>query len=272
MALTLETVARPATATRRRNWNVKGQLALLAARLAFLGLLIGSWWIVARFELMDPTVTSSPGAVFDWLGEALAGSELWTNLWATLLATSIAWVFANIVGVIFGITLALLPRFEAVVNPFISAFNALPRIALAPLFIVAFGLTISSKIALAFSIVVFLAISAARTGVASVDIDHTRLAEVLGASKVQRFFKILLPVAVPSIFGGLRLGFIYALLGTLTAELIGSVNGIGQQLQLAAGLFQTEAIYGLIIVLAVVATTINSAMGLAERRLLRWRP
>jgi len=256
----------------RKPRNVKGAALLFAARLAFLGLLIGTWWVVARQELADPTVTSSPGKVFGWLGEALGGEVLWTNLWATLLATTIAWVLANAVGVTFGITLALLPRFEAVVMPFISAFNAMPRIALAPLFVVAFGLSMTSKIALAFSIVVFLAITAARAGVASVDIDHTRLAEVLGATKTQRFFKILLPVAVPSIFGGLRLGFIYALLGTLTAELIGSVNGIGQQLQQAAALFQTEAIYGLLIVLAVVATTINGVMGVAERRILRWQP
>jgi NitT/TauT family transport system permease protein len=252
--------------------RLRSASSLFVLRIAFLALMIGAWWLVAHYELMDPTVTSSPGAVASWLGEALTGPVLWTNLQATLTATMIAWILASVVGVVVGITLALLPRFEAVVNPYISAFNAMPRIALAPLFVVAFGLTIQSKIALAFSIVVFLVLTAARSGVASVDLDLMRLADVLGANRREKFVKILLPVAVPSIFGGLRLGLIYGLLGTLTAELIGSVNGIGQQLQQAAGLFQTEAIYGLLVVLAVVSTLINSVMGLIERRLLRWQP
>jgi NitT/TauT family transport system permease protein len=247
-------------------------IVLFVYRVAFLALLLGGWQLIATYELVDPTVSSSPGAVFGWLAEALTGSKLWINLQATLNASLIAWVLASVVGTFIGIALALLPRIEQVVNPYLSAFNAMPRIALAPLFVVAFGLTINSKIALAFSIVVFMAINAARTGVASLDIDHTRLAEVLGATKVERFFKILLPVAIPSIFGGLRLGLVYALLGTLTAELIGSVDGIGQQLQEAAGLFQTDAIYGLLIVLALTATLINSGMSAIERRILRWQP
>jgi NitT/TauT family transport system permease protein len=262
-----------APAARKRVRRIpKPAIALLAARLAFLVLLLGSWQLVASLAFVDPTVSSSPGAVYSWLGEAVTGSKLWTNLGATLTASLIAWLLASFVGTFIGIALALLPRVESVVNPYLSAFNAMPRIALAPLFVVAFGLTINSKIALAFSIVVFMSINAARTGVASVDIDLTRLAEVLGASKAERFFKILLPVAIPSIFGGLRLGLIYALLGTLTAELIGSVDGIGQQLQEAAGLFQTEAIYGLLIVLALTATVINSVMSVIERKLLRWQP
>ncbi|MFD1211992.1 ABC transporter permease [Arthrobacter sp. GCM10027362] len=257
---------------KRTQLNPKSVLWLFLARVGFLGLLLGGWQLIATYELVDPSVSSSPGAVMAWLAEALTGSKLWINLQATLTASLMAWVLASVVGTFIGIALALLPRVEKVVNPYLSAFNAMPRIALAPLFVVAFGLTINSKIALAFSIVVFMAINAARTGVASLDIDHTRLAEVLGASKVERFFKILLPVAVPSIFGGLRLGLIYALLGTLTAELIGSVDGIGQQLQEAAGLFQTDAIYGLLIVLAITATLINAGMSGIERKILRWQP
>lgn len=264
--------AAPPATWKRLSRGMKPAIGLFLARVVFLAVLLGGWQVVASYELVDPTVSSSPGDVLDWLGEALAGAELWSNLGSTLTASLIAWALAGVIGTVIGIGLALLPWLEKVVNPYLSALNALPRIALAPLFVVAFGLTINSKIALAFSIVVFMAINAARTGVASVDIDLTRLAEVLGATKVERFFKVLLPVAVPSIFGGLRIGLIFALLGTLTAELIGSIDGIGQQLQEAAGLFQTDAIYGLLIVLALTATLINSAMGVVERHLLQWQP
>jgi NitT/TauT family transport system permease protein len=264
-----------APARRRALRRTRGPLsgpALLAARGAVLLLFLLVWYAGAEYGWLDPSVSSSPGAVFSWLRQALSGPLLWTDLSATMAATLISWVLATIVGVTFGIGLALLPSAERVIDPFLSALNAMPRIALAPVFVVAFGLTINAKIALAFSLVVFIAISAARAGVASVDLDHTRLADVLGASRLQKFTKILFPVAIPSIFGGIRLGLIYALLGTVTAELIGSVNGIGQQLQTAAGQFETEAMYGLLIILAVVASLINELMGVIERRLLRWQP
>ncbi|MET7992217.1 ABC transporter permease [Amycolatopsis sp. NPDC005232] len=245
---------------------------LLAARIGVLAALVAIWYVVARLGWVSPTVLSPPGTVFAWLGNAFADVQFWSDLAATMLATVIAWVLATAAGVVVGIVLALLPRLERVVDPFLSALNAMPRIALAPVFVVAFGLTINAKIALAFSLVLFISISAARAGVASVDLDHTRLAEVLGASKVQKFTKILLPVAVPAIFGGIRLGLVYALLGTVTAELIGSTDGIGQELQTAAGQFQIEAMYGLLIVLAVIASLINAAMGALERRILQWQP
>jgi NitT/TauT family transport system permease protein len=256
-------------APRKRDW--RGMVTLLVLRLAVLVAAIFGWWLVAKYEVMDRTATSSPRDTYDYLSDAIFGKTLWLNLWYTLEAAMIAFVLASVIGVIIGITLALLPKFEKVVEPYLSALNATPRIALAPVFIVAFGLTIKAKIALAFTIVVFILITAARAGVRSVDMEHLRLARVLGATRRQMFTKILFPVAVPSIFGGLRLGVIYALLGTLTAELLGSNNGIGQQLQIAAGLFDMGQIYGLIIVIALSATLINIAMGYLERYLLRWQ-
>jgi NitT/TauT family transport system permease protein len=256
---------------KRGKRDVRGKLVLLVLRIGVLGVIIGTWQLFATYKLMDRTVTSSPHAVFWWLGPALIHSELWINLWATLEAALIAFALASVIGVIVGIALALLPRFEKVIDPYLSAFNAMPRIAMAPVFIVAFGLTIQAKVALAFTIVVFILITSARAGVRSVDVEHIRLSTVLGANRLQMFTKILFPVAVPSIFGGLRLAVIYAMLGTLTAELLGSNSGIGQQLQIAAGLFRTDEIYGLLIVLAITATLINTAMGFLERHLLRWQ-
>jgi NitT/TauT family transport system permease protein len=256
---------------RGRSRKAHKKLVLYTLRLAVLGVLLAAWQITVHLKLMDRTVTSTPHDVFAWLGPSLVGSTLWVNLWATLEASLIAFTLASGVGIVVGISLALLPKVERVIDPYLNAFNAMPRIALAPVFVVAFGLTIQAKIALAFTIVVFVLITSARAGVRSVDVEHLRLSTVLGASRFQMFTKILFPVAVPSIFGGLRLAVIYSLLGTLTAELLGSNNGIGQQLQVASGLFRTDEIYALLIVLAIAATLINGAMGMLERHLLRWQ-
>ncbi|MHB8692093.1 MAG: ABC transporter permease [Solirubrobacteraceae bacterium] len=256
---------------RKRRRDTRTAFKLLTLRLAVLGVLIGLWQLVVNFKLADPTVTSRPRDVYHYLSHAIRGKEVWLNLWDTIEAALIAFLLASVVGVIIGIALALLPRVEEVVDPYLNALNALPRIALAPVFVVAFGLSIQAKIALAFTLVVFILISSARAGVRSVDDEHLRLARVLGASRRQMFTKILLPVATPSIFGGLRLGVIYSLLGAVTMELIGSTNGIGQLLQQAAGVFNIGEIYGLIILIALAASLINAAMGYLERYLLRWQ-
>ena len=234
-------------------------------------MVIGIWQLTVEFQWFDRTATSSPREVFSFLWDSLQTSTLWWNLWYTVEAALIAFVLATIVGTFIGITLALLPRFEKVVDPYLSALNAMPRIALAPVFIVAFGLTMQAKIALAFTIGVFILITASRAGVRSVDMEHLRLATVLGVKPHQLFVKVLFPVAVPSIFGWIRLAVIYCMLGTLTAELIGSNNGMGQLIQQSAGLFRTNEIYAYIIVLAITATLLNMLMGRVERYLLRWQ-
>ena len=259
----------PRVKGRRR--KILASLWLLLQRLLLLAVVIGIWQLTVEFQWFDRTATSSPREVFSFLWDSLQTSTLWWNLWYTVEAALIAFVLATIVGTFIGITLALLPRFEKVVDPYLSALNAMPRIALAPVFIVAFGLTMQAKIALAFTIGVFILITASRAGVRSVDMEHLRLATVLGAKPHQLFVKVLFPVAVPSIFGGIRLAVIYCMLGTLTAELIGSNNGMGQLIQQSAGLFRTNEIYAYIIVLAITATLLNMLMGRVERYLLRWQ-
>lgn len=262
----------PPAQTRDRKAALRHAAILFAERLAFGALLVGLWALVAQLEIIDPLVISNPGDVASWLGDAVGGSELWSNLWSTLQATLIAFVLASVVGVVVGIGLALMPHVERIVSPFLDAANAMPRIAFAPIFVIGFGLTTSAKVALAFTVVVFILITSARAGVRSVDVEHMRLAAVLGANRRHMFFKILLPVATPAIFGGLRLGIIYALLGVVTSEIIAAKNGIGQLLQQYAATFQTDAVYGLMIVLAVVAVLLNVVMNRVERHFLRWQP
>lgn len=267
-----EEAGAPPAQTRDRKAALRHAGVLTLERLAFGALLVGLWALIAELEIIDPLVISNPGDVGSWLGDAVGGSELWSNLWSTLSATLIAYVLASAVGVVIGICLALLPRVERIVSPYLDAANAMPRIAFAPIFVIAFGLTTSAKVALAFTVVVFILITSARAGVRSVDVEHMRLAAVLGANRRHMFLKILLPVATPAIFGGLRLGIIYALLGVVTSEIIAARDGMGQLLQEYAATFQTDAVYGIMIVLAIVAVLLNVVMNRVERHFLRWQP
>jgi NitT/TauT family transport system permease protein len=250
----------------RRGWALRlWQLGVLAA-------LLGLWQLVSSLNLVDPVISKTPAQVFGYLRQAWDSGELQRNTWATMEAVLIAFVLASLTGIVLGIALGLMPGVERAINPFLDAANAMPRIALAPVFVVWLGIGMSAKIALAFSIVVFIVLTSARAGVRSADPEILRMSAVLGITKVQLFLKVLLPVSVPSIFAGLRLGLVYSLLGVVGSEIIASQNGLGQLIATYSGQFQLQAVYGILIVLAVIAALLNTIMATAEQRLLRWQP
>lgn len=261
--------------TPKKTVRARGSLTgwrLLAARLAVLVGWLVIWQVTVSSGRMPPVLNVSPMDVATFIQSTLANGELVTATIATMYATLIAFVLASFVGVVVGIGLGLMPRTEKVLTPYLDALNAMPRIALAPVFIIAFGITTSAKVALAFTLVVFILMSNSRAGIRSADPDVLRLSTVLGASKLQMFFKVMLPVAVPSIFAGLRLGLIYSLLGVTTAEIIGSKVGLGQLIMKYSGMYQLEGVFGILLVLAVLAAVINTLMGVLENWILRYQP
>ncbi len=155
-------------------------------------------------------------------------------------------------------------------DPYLTFVNAIPRVALAPLFLLWFGIRELSKVALAASIVFFVLEVITRSAVVMVDRDLLTIARLMGANSRQTFIRVVLPSIVPAIFGGFRLGIVYALLGAVLGEMLAAQSGLGQQLTLSAGLFRTDAVIGLMVVMGLLAAAINLAMTRIERRLLRW--
>jgi NitT/TauT family transport system permease protein len=231
-----------------------------------------AWYLVGRLGIVDVFYISDPQSVYDYLVENIRNGVIKPHLLSTLSATVIGFLIGSVSGILVGLILALLPHVSDVLDPYISALNSLPRIALAPLMVVFFGITQSAKIALAVSLVFFILLLNARAGVKSVDRDILFLARSSDIGPVQMFWKVLLPTAIPSIFAGLRLGLIYALLGVVSSEMIVAREGLGQLILLYSGTFQMAGVYGILIVLAVLATVFNVMLGWIEKRLLRWQP
>ncbi|MDM7488404.1 ABC transporter permease [Rhodococcus sp. CSLK01-03] len=245
---------------------------VFAAQILLAVVWLALWQLTATQQWLDPVLAKSPGQSWDYFVAAVQSGELWSNTRYTMTAVLIAWILAGSVGVIVGVALGLLPRVERVLTPYLEAANAMPRIALAPLFIVALGINTSAKVALASTLVFFLVLSGARAGVRSTDAEWLRMSTVLGARKYQIFVKVLLPVATPAIFAGLRLGLIYSLLGVVGSELISARNGLGQLIATYSATYRMEAVYAILLLLAAIAVVLNQIMGLAERRFLRWQP
>ncbi|WP_264214705.1 ABC transporter permease [Leisingera thetidis] len=251
----------------KRNARLKLLMGQVLVGLAFLAF----WQAVYQMGVVKPLIARSPKEVWDFFVKILLDGTLLPALYSTLEATVIAFILASAVGIVIGIGLGLFPKIEALIDPYLSAINAMPRIAFAPVFILLFGIDQSAKIALAFSVVVFILIVSARAGIRTIDNDILTMARAMNINKRQMFMKILLPSAVPSIFGGLRLGVIYSLLGVTTSEILASEIGLGQLVAWYAGIFALEGVYAVVIVLAVVASLINVLMAMLEKKILKHR-
>jgi NitT/TauT family transport system permease protein len=147
----------------------------------------------------------------------------------------------------------------------------MPRLALAPLFLIWFGLGVASKIAIGFSLTFFIVLSSTVAGGRGLNPDHLTLARTLGATPTQIFLRFTLPSAIPVIFNGLRLGLIFSLLGVVGAEIIAAEHGLGQTLSSLASSFRTNGVFGVILLLALLGLLITWIMTWLEDRLLRWR-
>jgi NitT/TauT family transport system permease protein len=257
----------PSSAPRKR-----GRIKIRAWQVFLLLAWFGLWQWTTSAGILDPVLSKTPEQSWNYLMTAVESGELWSNTQATMKAVLLAWVLAGVAGVIAGLALGLLPTAERILTPFLEAMNSMPRIALAPLFIVAFGIGLWAKVALAATLVFFIVMSGARAGVRSADAEWLRLSAVLGVNKFQLFTKIFFPVATPAIFASLRLGLVYSLLGVVGSELISAENGLGQLIANYSAIFRMEAVYAILILLALIAVILNQFMGAIEARLLSWQP
>jgi len=242
------------------------------ARAVFLIALVLVWQAVAASGSINPIFIGDPLGIARFLFRSIfVTHELLLHLFWTMVATLSAFTGGTLAGVLFGLLFVAFPTLEKFLDPILAGLNALPRIALAPLFLLWFGLGVLSKIALGFSLTFFIVLASTIAGARAVSADHVMLARTLGAGASQTFWEITLPGAVPTIFSGLRLGLIYALLGVIGGEIIAAQFGLGQLLAYLAGTFQIDGVFGVLFVLALVGTTLTWIMTAIEMRLLRWR-
>ena len=160
--------------------------------------------------------------------EVFVTDNLLEDFYWSMGGTVMAFMLGSVAGILVGMLFVTSPTIDAIFSPILTALNAMPRIALAPLFIIWFGLGLGSKVAVGFSLTFFIVLTSTVAGGRGVNPDHITLARTLGASESQIFRKFVLPSAVPVIFNGLRLGLVFALLGVIGAEIIAAEHGLGQ--------------------------------------------
>lgn len=257
-------VVAPSPGRHHRLLVIAGRVAL---PLAFLAL----WELAADRGSVDTLFVSKPSQILDFLRHAFGQRATWDNLWVTVQETFVGFAIATVMGIATGLFFTRVPILHEITRPYLTALNSLPRIALAPLFTLWFGLGQMSKVALVVSLCYFIVLSATMGAISNVDPDLVRLARVLGFSQTQVFFKVMLRWAVPGIFAGLDLALVYAFVGAVAAEMISSQRGVGQQIQYFSGTLDTAAVLGTLVLLAAVTTVFSLVMDVVRRRLTRFQ-
>jgi NitT/TauT family transport system permease protein len=260
---TAAVAAMEAAATRRR-WLVV--VLRLLVGVVFVGL-----WHVASGRWIDTLLISSPEAVAFRLWRWTIDGTLWDNLSVTLLATALGFAIGCAIGFSAGLLFGRYQVVAEVFDPYITAVYSIPKIALAPLFIIWFGIGIESKVAVSAAIVFFVIFLNTYSGVREVNPIYVHTARIMGGSEGSVLRHVIIPSAASWVIAGLKVSVPYALVGTVIGEFMSANKGIGYLIATATGLFNTASVYAGIIVLAAVGALINALLGVVEARVLRWR-
>ncbi len=244
---------------------------LVPALQALLAIAALAAWQFASGRLIDPFFISSPGEVWSRLsGWALDGT-LSTHLPYTLMATAIGFLCGAVGGFCFGFILGRNELVAAVLGPFITGLYCLPKIALAPLIIMWFGIGIESKIAMSAIVVFFLVFLSTYSGVRDVNPLFVNSVRIMGANERQLLRYVVVPSAMSWVLAGLKVSVPYALIGTVMGELMSSNRGIGFLIAQASGTFDTPGVFAGLVLLSVVGIVVNFGLNAFEAYALRWK-
>jgi NitT/TauT family transport system permease protein len=242
-------------------------LGRVLARLALACIILAIWEYQPSANLRF--WMSGPVEIVARLCRWLVDGSLWGNVGATLLAMSLGYCIGTGAGVVLGLLFGLMPRVHRVLSPYITALYAMPKIALAPLFVIVLGIGIESKVALVAITVFFLVLNSTLDGVRNVDRDLVRGLSLMGATRSEIIVKVLVPATLPWIFTGMRIAVRYAFTNTLLAELIASNSGIGFMIEYYSGVFDATGTYAAILVLVIMSVGLTELLTLIEARMSR---
>jgi NitT/TauT family transport system permease protein len=240
------------------------------------------WHVLTSPTLLPPLYFDDANKAAFFFGEPLkvlsrlwnwfATGEIWAHLWVTLVETMLAFFIGTVCGVIIGLWLALSPITAAILDPYIKGFNAMPRIILAPIFAVWFGLGIASKVALGVTLVFFIVFFNVYQGVREVSPNVLANARILGANPRQLLRHVYLPSAMSWVFASLHNSVGLAFVGAVVGEYLGSASGVGYLILQAEGVFDINTVFAGILLLTAFALVLDWVVGLVERRLMVWQP
>ena len=245
-------------------------------RYLILVVFLGGWELLARTKVIDEFFFSRPSEIVDrlytWTTEGTSEGPLWYHLWVTMEESVLGFITGAGAGIVAGIAMGRNRMLADVFSVYIKVINSIPRVVLAPIFIMIFGLGLTSKVALSFVMVFFVVFANAFQGVREADRNLIANAQILGAKDWQLTRSVVIPSAMSWIFASLHVSFGFAIVGAIVGEFVGARYGIGLLINVAKGSFDAAGMYAAIVIIMVVALAAEYLMTLVENRLAKWRP
>jgi len=275
----------PSSRSEDRFWRRLAPSArnLRVYQVLVLVLFFGAWYVLTSPTLLPPFYFDQANKAAFFFGEPqkviariwawfVTDADIYGHLWVTLLETLMAFVIGTVFGLIIGLWLALSPIASALLDPYIKALNAMPRVILAPIFAVWFGLGMASKVALGVTLVFFIVFFNVYQAVREVSPVVLASARMLGATPRHLLRHVYLPSATSWVFASLHNSVGLAFVGAVVGEYLGSSQGVGYLILEAEGVFDINTVFAGILVLTAFALVLDWLVTLAETRLMVWQP
>jgi NitT/TauT family transport system permease protein len=242
-----------------------------ARRSAAMVVLLGAWELAARLGALDPFYAPPPSTVAKVLGGLFADGQIWPHLEATFAAALAGLLAGLALGIVLGFAAALAPVLAEVLEPVMILLNAIPRVILAPLFVIWLGIDIASKVALALVLVAVLVFFAVYSGIKEVDQRLVERVRTLGGGRRVLVLEVYVPSVSAWVLGNLKVAVGFAFTGAVVGEFVASSRGLGYLLQFAQSTYNAGLTIALIALIMIFVLLLFAAAEQLERRLLRWR-
>jgi NitT/TauT family transport system permease protein len=263
-----DSAAKPMRPGRRlpvqRDWPVG---VVLAVQIGILIGLVALWQIGADTGVIDAFFWSKPSAIYDTLQTFFASGDAWTDIGFTFRSTILGFLLGTTAGSLLGLSFWWSRNYAAVVQPYVICFESLPKLALAPLVVLVFGIGLASKIAIATALTVVVSTLTTYAGVKAIDPDGERLFYSLGATRLQVFRKLVIPACLPWTISVLRVNIGLALTGAVVGEFIASQHGLGRAILYAGQTYDIALVWVAVLVLSTLSVLMYISVGLLERLL-----
>ena len=245
---------------------------LIAGRVVLFAAIIAAWELAARTHAVDPYFVSLPSKLSRTIAGWFASGFIYPHIVATIHEALVGLVVGIVGGVLVGVLFAFSPFVSGLLHPLIVMFNAMPRIALAPLFIVWLGIGLASKVAMVVSLVFFIVFFSTYAGLRDVDVNLINHVRVMGGTRRDLMRHVLLPSALTWIFASLRTSVGFALIGAVVGEYLGSHEGMGYVISYAEAMFNATGVLAGLLVLMAAVIAIDLGLKRLDARFSYWKP
>lgn len=228
------------------------------------------WEGVCRLGLLPAIVLPAPSAIAVRLAALFSSGDIWPHLWATTAAVLSGFVLGTASGLLFGMIVAVVPAIEKFAYPYIVGFQTVPKIAIAPLFLIWFGYGLMSKIVIAALVCFFPVLVSVMSAFHTTDRDQLAMMHAFGASRWQIFHELRIRAALPTIFTGLEVAAVFAVIGALVGEFVGAQEGLGYLISSFNFSIDVAGVFAVLIILSLIGMLLHTQVKMVGRRMVFW--